>query len=149
MKKCNLSEEAQSCLWNVRCHWTGINAGYNGYTGGGAVLTIENYVNSSACHCWETINRFAIMAGKLFFCFFCFPLRCLICSAQWGDELGLINRSHGSVSNWRIIISLPERCPQLKPFTALQQDTKALMNTPVTSHRLSQREARILFSSYT
>lgn len=150
MKKCNLSEEAQSHLWTARCHWAGINAGFNGYIDSAAVLflTVENDVNSFACHCCETINRSVIMVGKLLFFF---PLWYLICSAQWGDELGLINRSHDSVSNWRIIISLPERCPQLKPLTALFQTghKKALMNTPVTSHHLSQREAHILFLSYT
>lgn len=120
MKKCNLSEEAQSHLWNARCHWAGINVGFNGYIDSAAVLflTVENDVNSFACHCCETINTSVIMVGKLLIFF---SLWYLICSAQWGDELGLINRSHDSVSNWRIIISLPQRCPQLKPLTALFQ----------------------------
>lgn len=39
-EKCNLSEEAHSCLWNARSQWTGINAGFNGYIDSGAVLTV-------------------------------------------------------------------------------------------------------------
>lgn len=41
----------------------------DGHTDSDAVLTVENYVNSFACHCCKTINRFAIMVGKSFFFF--------------------------------------------------------------------------------
>lgn len=79
----------------------------------------KNYINI-ARHCCETINTSVIIMSPML-TFFSFPLWYLMCSAQREDELVLINRSHDSVSNWRIIISLPERCPQLKPLTALFQ----------------------------
>lgn len=124
MKICNWSEEARSHLWNAGCHRAGINAAFNGHSDSAAALflTVEFHVNGVACHCCETINRSVIMVegnvDLLFFLFFVPPWY-LICSAQRGEELVLINRSHGSVFNWRIIMSLPERCPQLKPLTAL------------------------------
>lgn len=38
--------------------------------GAALFLTIENDVNSCACHCCETINRSVIMVGKLLIFFF-------------------------------------------------------------------------------
>lgn len=152
MKNCNLSDEAPSHLWNARCHQAGRNAVFNGYINAAAVLfmTVENDANTVAHHCWETINRFVITVGKLLI--IVFPLWYLICSAQRRDELRLINRSHDSVSNWRIIISLPERCPQLKPLTALFQTGHKGLNEYSCDFTVSFTKGHaycMLFLSYT
>lgn len=83
------------------------------------VLDRKNVYEQRCVSLLRNYNASVITVDKMLT--FLFPLWYLMRSAQWGDELVLINRSHDSVSNWRIIISLPERCPQLKPLTALFQ----------------------------
>lgn len=102
-------------------------AAYKGSMERGSVLTEVMWQFGLLLRGNWTALRYAGQIVDLFFvfCFF-FYLWYLICSAHRGDELRLINSSHDSVSNWRIIISLPERCPQLKPLTTVSTGHKGL-----------------------